>query len=166
MNGQLGNGLLAAVDRIYPDAQAVYVGRTNYPELRLLELREQKGSTRMAVLHWASCRHEAAVVESHLIEACMGRAKVTNASAKSSGGWFGHWNCIYLVWHPRRGASESERTAFGRVEHLDRGHCIVPTRGFLREPIYLATDLSERAAIEERARYLDEDADFRAALAD
>ncbi len=138
----LGEQLVTAVENVYPDAARIYLGRTNYPERRLLEHRVKFGLKRLAVLHWAGCKDEIAEVEEWLIASFKGERKLENTSDASEGGWYGHWNCVYVAWRPKEGAARWPGTAFERVSELDLGHRLVPDRSFQKVPDLLETELS------------------------
>lgn len=93
-------------------AQAVYLGRTNHPERRLLEHHHAEGRDHLAVLHWASDWAEAAAVEELVIREFRHKAKLKNISPDADGRFSGAWNCVYVSWTwkaslvpPRRGAT-------------------------------------------------------------
>jgi hypothetical protein len=80
-------------------AQGVYVGRTAYPERRLLEHLQKDGRDRLSILHWAASLEEAEDFERWIL----GLVKdLSNQGQPRAGGRFARCHhAIYLSWTPR-----------------------------------------------------------------
>ena len=115
--------LLAAVDQIYPEARTLYLGRSNYPERRLLEHRVRRDRPQMAILHWTSDWAEIAFLEEWLIGHYQSARKSVNKVKESAGKWRGPWNCLYLSWAWK---NEASRLPSSDVEFLNDGLRIAP----------------------------------------
>ena len=150
---QLEAGLLGTLDEIYREAADVYIGRTHYPEQRLLYHRRDHDRDHLAVLHWAGDRAEIAHLEVHLIKAAAGRLKGKNVSDTSDGKWAGHWNCLYVAWTWKARAKPLAGARFTDVSSLDLGRRLLPERPKLvKAPDYLRTRLSADGAARLLAR--------------
>lgn len=119
--------------RPYEDASSFYVGRTNFPEARLLEhfLKTDGDLRRMAVLHWSACQKETAALEIRLIkrfEPGTNRLKGRNADPGSGGGFSGSWNCVYVAWVPRARDRSIKPNEFREVSSLDANVRMWPER--------------------------------------
>jgi hypothetical protein len=112
--------LARRIDEIDPLARQLYIGRTNYPERRLLE-HYREGRDHLAVLHWSPSWRECAQIEEQLIAEfrARGKVKLENEAEDSSGKWSGPWNCIYLSWEANKKSAGAPRLSAGElVEHL------------------------------------------------
>ncbi len=117
--------------RLYPEVHHLYVGRSNYPERRLLQHFAGKSTVDptkdwsrdrrreyMAVLHWSGSWRETAWVEERLIKLNDG-LKVVNDSPESWGNWSGAWNCVYVCWAYKQSATPVAFAETHPLEHLD-----------------------------------------------
>lgn len=142
------DGLLRTTERAYKEGALFYVGRTHFPEQRLLQQRVERNLTHLAVLHWAGDQEETAWLEERLMREYHQTPKSRNRSLVSEGYWAGMWNAVYVAWRPKAKASTWRDEAFVPVEYLDFGRRLVPDRSrLLREPDLLMTSLGERQAI-------------------
>lgn len=79
-------------------AQGVYVGRTAYPERRLLEHLQKDGRDRLSILHWAASLEEAEDFERWILRLVKDRSDQGDPRA---GGRFARCHhAIYLSWTP------------------------------------------------------------------
>lgn len=143
------------------ESQRIYVGRTNYPERRLLEHftrdREHKDEKRkypdrardyLAVLHWSGSWREIDKLERCLIERTR-RPKQMNKDPHSKGDWYGNWCCVYVSWaFQERASSFDQRHHVREVHHLD-WPIVYPTEGFA--PIIIKCALTTEKARKELA---------------
>lgn len=116
------------LDSIYRQARTVYVGRSNYPERRLLEHWSLRQRPRLCVLTWTSEWAEAAFLERWLIRRIQRLPKGSNADTASSGRWEGAWNCVYLSWEQKTGEDASLLPSSSVVRGLDDGARLAPIR--------------------------------------
>ncbi len=79
------------IDEITPESREFYIGRTNYPERRLLEHALFFGRTKLTVLHWAAEWDEIDYLESLFIERHQGR-KSKNQTDEATGKKSGSFN--------------------------------------------------------------------------
>lgn len=119
--------------RAYSDASEFYIGRTNFPEVRLLEhfVDTDGARRRMAILHWSACWSEIMLLEERLISSFgidSSRLKGANKDPKSSGTLSGSWNCVYGVWAPRARDLKIKSSAFREVTSLDASQREWPER--------------------------------------
>jgi len=130
-------------------ASKLYVGRTNYPERRLLQHLVKRGTDRMAVLHWAADWDVVARIETHLIEfAGKWEGKIKNASVDSTGRWSGAWNCVYLVWEDKASVSNGSKP-FSSFRELDATTRICPGHHLAQEgPVLLRAATSPTNALQ------------------
>lgn len=160
-SGRIKKDALAIVQGIRRQADAVYVGRSNYPERRLLEhftgrsvSKKLRGAAvlrdRLTVLHWTGSWREAAMVEEYLIRqspAATGLPDLLNSDAESWGSFSGPWNCVYVSW--AAGAAHNVPSATP-VQHLHGP--LRPPQEAIRIDFIVGSDLRE---IEAAGRELD-----------
>lgn len=126
--------LAADVDTLYHGARAVYVGRTNHPQRRLLEhALEPAGHTHLSVLWWSEDWRAVAAMERALVTHLVGRGKGSNIDRESDGKWRAAWNCIYVLWTPKNGAR-----LVGPVQSVDRLVSMPSRHAALTEPVHFA----------------------------
>lgn len=140
--------MMCAVD-IRAENSAFYIGRTNWPERRLLVHRRDREVNSLAVLHWAGDQGEVEALESVIIKVAMERhgVKCLNRAAEPFGAWYGDWYCIYIAW--RRAGNPHESAVV--VSELDVGKRTCPDREFAKKLAILYTPLSQDAAAKEVA---------------
>jgi hypothetical protein len=146
--GRIRTGLLGYIDEIDAVAHQLYIGRSNYPERRLLEHfsspdKIRHGETwasevapnRLSVLHWSASWQEVADLEKSLIAEYQrrGKLKLLNADAESWGRWDGAWNCLYVLWAGKRSVKSDTLPRAKTVEHLQWAS-IQPDRAQWRIP--------------------------------
>jgi hypothetical protein len=142
---ELLRGLVTNIERFYGRARDIYIGRSHYPEKRLLQHRSKKDLDHLAVLHWAGDRAEIEELETSLIRAFRERLKTLNRIGDSDGRWSGHWYCVYVAWAEKERAGAWPWTRRTPVRHLDYGHRLAPDRRVLvKEPDVLVTTLRRR----------------------
>lgn len=129
-------------------ATSIYVGRSNYPERRLLEHLRDREHDKLSVLHWSANRFEIEDVEKILIAYTKRRfpLKGENRDDESSGRLSGPWNAAYVSW------KEKSKTLpipvrWRAVAHLDEVP-LAPQPGFLAFPVFLQAT-AERARVNE-----------------
>lgn len=147
---RLLSGLEETIKHIYGAASTVYIGRSHYPEQRLLYHRKDDrlgNNDHMAVLHWSGDPEEIMQLETRLIANNHGRLKLKNDCLESKGRVVGMWHCVYVVW---RWKKDSDKwPGFSDVDALDLGRRLAPVRhsNLGRNPEYLRTRLApDRAA--------------------
>ncbi len=118
-------------------AASLYVGRTNYPERRLLTHFADKDHDRFAILHWTAHRYEIEAIEKSLIEVVKTKfsKKGKNKSSDSEGKRSGPWNAVYVSWR-EMAKSPPIPTLWREVRNLDEPP-VCPTPGFLALPVFL-----------------------------
>lgn len=148
------NQLKEVTSFIGDGASSVYVGRTNYPERRMLEHLRERNHDRLAVLHWTANRHEMKDVE----EALIAHVKKTyplkgdNRDDESSGGKSGPWYAIYVSWREKAKAREIP-VRWRVVTHLDEVP-LAPTPGFMEFASFLRAGVrAEQVSEIIEARY-------------
>ncbi len=149
----LRDHLLAVGDRLYPLARSLYVGRSNYPERRLIEHWHRSGREQLALLYWSGERAEIEFLESWLISHYGQRRKGVNLAHDSGGRWTGLWNCVYLSWTWKNGANPPPDLRGQPVRELDDGRRLVPARNPWPGPAtYLAAAMAQEVAASELQR--------------
>lgn len=144
--------LLGYIDEIDALAHQFYVGRSNFPERRLLEHfsrpeKIQRGETwatevtpnRLSVLHWSASWQEIADLEIAVIaeDQRRGKLKLLNADAESWGRWDGAWNCLYVLWAAKRNVLPDALPPAKPVDHL-HWSVVQPDQGqWRRAPVHL-----------------------------
>ncbi len=85
----------AAIRDVLSVGSAIYIGRTGFPERRLLEhaLAERD---HLLLLHWAASWPEAEEFETRLIESCSHLNRIENETTESAGRFTSPWNAIYV----------------------------------------------------------------------
>jgi hypothetical protein len=141
---------LATVNK---QAHHIYIGRSNFPEERLLYHRRDYGETRLSVLHWASSQAEAAKLETVLIDYASEFGKSVEQDVTSFGSWKGHFHSIYVLWEPKNSSSwdTSQDHALpvvgaGSTLSLDEGARIFPRRAGEFETVHIVTKANQRSA--------------------
>ncbi|MBK8409902.1 MAG: hypothetical protein IPL19_18225 [Sandaracinaceae bacterium] len=142
---RLVSGLEDTLKHIYAAASTVYIGRSHYPEQRLLYHRQDAdlgNNDHMAVLHWAGDPEEIMQLEERLIANNHGRLKLKNDSLESKGSVVGKWHCIYVAWRWKKDCDKWP--GFTDVVDLDLGRRLPPSRHHVlgRNPEYLRTTLT------------------------
>lgn len=146
--------LVAATEYIGDGAASLYIGRTNYPERRLLEHVVERGHDRLAVLHWSAHRDEIREVEEALIAYVKRKfpKKGTNMGDQSSGRKSGPWYAIYISWREKT-RTEPVPVRWIKVDHLE-GCPIAPMAAWLPFPVFMRTELTAgEVDLALRARY-------------
>lgn len=92
------------INEIKPESREFYIGRTNYPERRLLEHALFFGRTKLTVLHWAAEWDEIDYLESLFIEKHQGR-KSKNQTDEATGKKSGSFNALYISWEKKAKAT-------------------------------------------------------------
>ncbi len=100
-------------------ADAYYIGRTNWPEKRLLGHRAESGRQHLAVLQWASSIPWVRGLEIEMIKMFRGKKGNENVGADSDGGLWGRWNCVYVAWNGDRLPPSCDGHGVHHVLHLD-----------------------------------------------
>jgi len=79
-------------------SKRMYIGRTNFPERRLLQHRRDKGLNKLFALHWAKTAAAIAKVEEELIQRHAHLERLENAAMDSRGGWGDGQQGVYIAW--------------------------------------------------------------------
>lgn len=79
-------------------SKRMYIGRTNFPERRLLQHRRDKGLNKLFALHWAENAAAIVKVEEELIERHAHLERLENAAIDSRGGWGDGPHGVYIAW--------------------------------------------------------------------
>lgn len=135
-------------------AKELYIGRSCYPERRLLQHRETKGLACLAVLHWASDWTEIASLEEAMIEhGSRWVGKGLNQSENSDGRYSGAWNALYVAWNRKRGGKRQPGSRL--IESLEYSDRMWPVSNLMETgPVPLHTVLKRDVAGElARARW-------------
>lgn len=145
----LTSNLEDILEHIYGAAKAVYIGRSHFPEQRLLFHRADDrlgNNDHMAVLHWAGDPEEIMRLEERLLANHHGRLKLKNDSLESRGSIVGKWHCVYVAWRWKK--DSHMWPGFTDVVALDLGRRLAPVRHHLlgRNPEYLRTTLTPAQA--------------------
>ena len=82
-------------------AGRIYLGRTGFPERRLLEHFANHGRSHLLLLLWAGSWDEAEFLEEALIRRFEHLSKLANESLESTGSFTSHWNALYLSFTPK-----------------------------------------------------------------
>ncbi len=142
------------IEEVRKRARVAYLGRSHFPEQRLIEHRaSEKMLTRLTVLHWAADWDEIEYLETWAIKNHPKRRKGLNKSRNSKGGLFGPWNCLYLAWTPKKGEKRRSLRESRLVTRLDWSRRLWPDSTFTMEPVQLATELSCEDAETLRAEW-------------
>lgn len=128
-------------------ASAIYLGRSSFPERRLLEHRARKGLDHMVVLHWCASHDEVAWLEEEFIAACRKYARLRNISGESEGRFTSPWNALYVTFTTKHGHRMDHRS-WSKVAELHPSRRLWPDRGVVREPVPLYTPLTPGEAAE------------------
>lgn len=111
------------VEADYRMARGVYIGRTCFPERRLLEHTVEKGLTVLRVLYWCDLPQEAKDLESALLERFEGMRKVLNKSTLSDGRMKTNTlNAVYAAWTPKNGATKPKGRKVMSIDLFDVVH--------------------------------------------
>ena len=146
----------SAMDEIYPEAKEIYIGRTNYPEKRLLEHFIRSDRNHLSVIHWASSMQEIADIEEYFIKECQSRLKAANKDPLSDGKIYGEYNCLYISWSEKSKSkwdSEQYEIPIIKIDgswQLDDGFRIFPEMPGEFETIHLIAPYSKSTALEAR----------------
>ena len=144
----LTDHLQSLVHYLGAGAASIYVGRTNYPERRLLQhlANADRGHDRLAVLHWAGTPAEAEEIEKFVICVVKKRFKLKgmNESDDSDGRWSGPWNAVYASWREKK-RTQAVPVIWHSVRDLD-ARPMAPVGGFLPFPVCLHAEVSPQDA--------------------
>ena len=149
------------VEPIVGKARSFYIGRSSFPERRLLEHFRDGGRNHMAVLHWSSSAGETAKLEECLIAEAKGayRGKTANKDRASSGRWEGPWHAVYASWSWKNAVPPENRFRGNLVRSL-HARPLVPTLSFSAPIELISVDPELRA--EQIDDLIDEWLDTRA----
>lgn len=103
------NALRAAcahVDEVLKLAGRAYVGRTNFPERRLLEHMAGAGRNKLFAVHWTDDRDEVAEMETSLIGRYQHLYKVENEALDARGRFGVPPYAVYVSWVWRTGVAQ------------------------------------------------------------
>jgi len=110
------------------EAVEFYIGRSSWPERRLIGHRGAKGYDHMCVLHWTSDKEEAVKLEADLIKALHRQLYRTRTAKSGPGGdRIGEWHALYLAWEARDFDSLYSEGSVTDVDSLDYGNRLHPT---------------------------------------
>ena len=150
---------LAAIDDI---AHEIYVGRTAFPERRLLRHLDSDGRAWLSILHWTDSLEDAETMEEWVFERVRHSPKIAQQQLRRGGKFSRSFHAIYVSWTPDALRKEPDGPQF-RVEELP-GDRRWPSRGaeFSVEHLHSASSRAQAAAalrrFEEReGRYLRDD---------
>lgn len=156
-------------DRIQRDAHIVdgeaaetYVGRTAFPERRLLEQLHQREFPYLSILHWTNGLQEADHFEEKLIRDLRRGRKLVNADDRADGKYTGHFHAIYVAWLPKRGASPKTRLPIREVDAFDAGRYAWPSPPPNFETVHLHSSMRSELAKGAVARLVSEQSDYYA----
>jgi hypothetical protein len=131
-------------DPLAKSSSEFYVGRSSYPERRLLEHLVRFELDRMVILHWAADRRECDTLEEWLIRELEHHSKARNESAISYGRHTSPWNCVYIAFALKKG--KMLPGDFIPVRDLQVKNRQWPIRGFPISPVYLHADVTSSRA--------------------
>jgi hypothetical protein len=103
------NDLAAAcryVDEVLGLAGRAYVGRTNFPERRLLEHMAGAGRNKLFAVYWTDDRGEVGAMETALIQRCQHLYKVENEALDARGRYGMAPYAVYVSWVWRAGVPQ------------------------------------------------------------
>jgi hypothetical protein len=86
------------IENISGRATRLYLGRTWFPERRLLEHRRDKGLNKLFTLFWSDDLDEVARAERSILKKFGELANLENSVADSRGGWRAGSNGVYVAW--------------------------------------------------------------------
>ncbi len=107
------------INSIKAKSEKFYIGRTNYPERRLLEHALESERTNLTVLHWAVDKDEIRYLEKFFIER---HPDSENEDSESFGSAVGAFNALYVSWEEK----SSKNIKGGEVEDLDAANRLWP----------------------------------------
>jgi len=158
---ELDRAISRILDAVAEVSADVYVGRSAYPERRLLEHVRDSGSRprcNLAVLNWTCDWGETEALEKRVIRAANARftMKGKNRSKDSDGKWRSDWNCVYIAWIPKANGGSLTRWPVVTVTDLDPSRRLVPRRGLYPfQPIRLVTSVEPEQASDELGRLVE-----------
>lgn len=125
-------------------ASTVYLGRTGFPERRLLEHQRDHGRDHLMVMHWAASWPEAEVFESAIINRFDHLARLQNATKESVGRHGSPWNAVYVSFGLKRGVQGLPSAM--DVAELHWRMRVWPDPMIPAKPVLLRTRLTSAAA--------------------
>jgi hypothetical protein len=140
-------------------ASALYVGRTSFPERRLLQHYSNADRDHLLVLHWAACWPEVEYFEERLIEAFSYLNRVGNESLTSEGAHSSPWSVLYVSFALKHAIPVVPgSTAVFELHWRDR---LWPDPAFPSVPTLLRADLELEDAVAELERFKSQTFDDR-----
>jgi hypothetical protein len=163
--GPCSPGVMARIDAelaaIHDIAHEIYVGRTAFPERRLLQHLDSDGRDWLSILHWADSLEDAETMEQWVLERVRNSPKLAQQQLRRGGKFSRSFHAIYVSWTRDVLRQEPDGPQF-RVAELP-GDRRWPSRAaeFGVEHLRSASSRAQAAAalrrFEEReSRYLDE----------
>jgi len=136
-------------------ASTPYVGRTAFPERRLLQHLSESGRERLSIVHWADSLEEAEDFEQRISQRVRPRSDDGGRSGRFSRGH----HAVYLSWRQLRSPSCGQLDANVEVRELPGLRCW-PTPAPQFHTVHLISHLDGRRAESILERFADREADF------
>lgn len=127
-------------------ASTLYLGRTGFPERRLLEHQAAHGRDHLVVIHWAASWPEAEHFEELIIDRFRKFTRLQNIDDASSGRHGSPWNALYLSFALKQ--SVARLPAALDVSDLHWRHRLWPNPQTPAPPVLIRTPLTKAAAAE------------------
>lgn len=143
------------VDDVLGVASELYLGRTDFPERRLLEHFVSSKRDFLLVLHWTANWAEAKEFEEGLIHAFKQESKylrIKNESLGSEGRYGSPWNAVYISFALKNNAPR-ELPGSLTVEYLHWRNRLWPNPVLPNPPVLLCCRFTKEEAEAEIARF-------------
>ena len=140
----LDTHLLHVVTPIVKASKTFYIGRTSYPERRLLEHLNKYELDQMVILHWAGDWDESDTLEEWLIEEFKRFSRCLNDSDCSHGKHSSPWNCVYIAYTLKSSDALCQKPNL--ITDLDTGKRQWPIKGCPMKPVYLKANVGTAEA--------------------
>ena len=88
----------AFIDAVLKKAKRAYIGRSNFPERRLLEHMAESRRNKLLSVYWADSKAEAKAAEEALIKKYGSRLKLENKASDARGRWGLPPHAVYVSW--------------------------------------------------------------------
>ena len=86
------------IDAVLGKAKRAYIGRSNFPERRLLEHMAESKRNKLLSVYWANSKEEAKAAEEALIKKYGNRLKLENKAPDARGRWGLPPHAVYISW--------------------------------------------------------------------
>ncbi len=123
---KLLSNMMDMIGAVKGHAATLYVGRSAYPERRLIEHLRDRDLTHLFPLHWATEKEEAVVVEKELIERVKKKYRKAHFEMSTGGKSVGEWHAVYVAWARAKNAGQFDALPVREVADLDWGNRLLP----------------------------------------